>query len=671
MKKIFFISLIFSATLWSLLGGCRKKFNYSFENGWDSLGIDTTSLIDTGNYMVDKSLYDEARIFPGLVGDAQPRLQDTVISIDLSKMYLPPTTLGVSNTPKGFFSTGLYAAPGELVRITVPTGVNGLSIQIGSQMDNLTNVSSRRRDPIIYTVQQLFPGYNYIRNGYGGYIWIKSDLSLSQSVALEFKDVVRAPDFVLGKTNLQSWKQEVLNSTVPWLELRSQHAAFSLPLSFVQEAVNSNNMDSVESLLKEWDNEISSDIYGWMGFTDTSTSIKNRAPEFPERFVMDIQPLDSTIHGGQPVVAQMNSFWFDQWTNVNLLKNSYDTSITFNEVLKNYIPIINIWWSSLPQKVISDLFSFKSAKRNGSVPPLIPGGSVADTITKYVDSATGYNGVLGRNFNSDAAFSGTIVKTIPFLQLFDKITNPATGQDGWSFFSYLYTKSRTLTVASTDIGKEDFFYQTLCEYTRKDMSPFLRAWGIAMSTGAQSQMAQKYPLLDKAIWQYNPITKQGGTAAAPKRKYLDRVNWTISANTESNSDGAANTVWAMLDGDPTTFWHSCWSGCAVGTPNAPLPYIIVVDMQQPYQASGFYVASRMGSRRVQTVVLSVSTDGNTWINNVDTFHLQNIDNDQYFNLPQPMTFRYFKFTLPDPSFDSSPSSPLNAISEIGAYDNGN
>lgn len=670
MKKILFISIFFSAILWSI-SGCRKKFDYTFENGWDSLGTDSASQVDTANYAIDKSMYQQAKIFPGLVGDSEPRLQDTVVSFDLSRIYLPPATLGVNNTPKGYFSSGLYAGPGELVRITVPSGINGLSVQIGSQTDNLTNVATKRRDPIIYTVQQLFPGINYVRNLYGGYIWIKSDLTLSQTVSLHFKDVVRAPDFILGQSNVQTWKQEVLNSSVPWLELRSQHAAFSVPLSFTQQAISSNSMDSIEGLLKEWDNEISSDIYGWMGFTDTSSSIKNHAPEFPERFVMDIQPLDSTIHGGQPIVAQMNSFWFSQWTNLDQLQNSYDTSVTFNEVLKNYTPINNIWWGSLPQKVIADLFSFKSAKRIGSIPPLIPGGSVSDTITKYVDSATGYNGVLGRNFNSDATLSSTVVKTIPFLQLFDKITNPATGQDGWSFFSYLYTKSRALTVASTDLGKEDFFYQTLSEFTQKDMSPFFRAWGIAMSTGAQSQIGQKYPLLDKAIWQYNPMTKQGGNAAAPKRKYLDRVNWTISANTESNSDGAANTVWAMLDGDPTTFWHSCWSGCTVGTPNAPLPYIIVVDMQQPYQASGFYVASRMGSRRVQTVVLSVSTDGNTWINNVDTFHLQNIDNDQYFNLPQPMTFRYFKFTLPDPSFDSSPSSPLNAIAEIGAYDDGN
>jgi hypothetical protein len=660
-KSLLLMALFSLATL-----GCKKKYDYHFDNGYDNLSDGEPSGIDTADYSTDRSMFAMARIFPGLVSDSERRIQDTVINFDMSVPYIPAYDIGVLYTPLPLFSTGLYAGPGELVKITVPDGIQGLSVQVGSQSDNVSNVTPARRDGVISTVQQLFPGNNYVRNLYGGYIWLKYSFPLSTKVSIRFKNVVKAADYVLGaNVSNKDWQEEVKNSGVPWLELRSKHTAFSVPRSLVLLAINNGKLDSVDILLKEWDHVFEDYVYDWAGLLPNAANMRARAPQLPERFVMDIQPLDSVFHTGQPIVSQMSSYWLNQWLDYGSLKNGVKTQ-TFTNIENNYYNNA-IWWSTITPEISVDMLLCKIAKNNNRIPDLIPGGSTIDTIQKSIDFVKAQeDSLVGINFSTVAAFKDPVAKLTPFLQLFGTIKNPTTGDDGWSFLPYLLNMARNVQVGSRDIEKISFFFTSLCDYTHKDFYNFFRAWGLPVSTVARSQVMHKYPPLSEKLWEYNPITKEGGNSpVVSKRTFIDRINWTVFASSEANNEGAYNTKDAIVDGDPTTYWHSCYDGC--NPPDHPLPFILEIDMKQVNRVSGFYIASRMGGRRVRSAVLSVSNDGLNWTDNVATFAMQNRDNDQFFALPQVMNFRYFKLTLPEPSYDSDSGNPLDCLSEVGAF----
>src|SRR5690606_30872275 len=130
----------------------------------------------------DVSMYDRARIFPGLVDTLkEERIVDTTITLDLSKKYISAMEMGTTAPPLPIYSMGLYAGAGELVIINIESNTMGLSVQIGSHTDDLTATGASLREPIIYTTKALFPGKNYIRNNLGGYIWIKKKAGITGS----------------------------------------------------------------------------------------------------------------------------------------------------------------------------------------------------------------------------------------------------------------------------------------------------------------------------------------------------------------------------------------------------------------------------------------------------------------------------------------------------------
>lgn len=86
----------------------------------------------------------------------------------------------------------------------------GMTVQVGVHTDNITGKDAPRRDNIIYTRRELFPGNNYVMNLYGGTIWIINQNTSSTPVNLKFAGVVKANDFVLDRDNVDQWKKMFL-----------------------------------------------------------------------------------------------------------------------------------------------------------------------------------------------------------------------------------------------------------------------------------------------------------------------------------------------------------------------------------------------------------------------------------------------------------------------------
>ena len=211
-----------------LFSGCEAS-DFEFDSGWDDNAADSSHVTVDTVQGIDVSMYDKARLFPGLVDTASEyRIADTVVYLDLSRKYIQLEFM--EKGPQSIYSSGLYAGAGELVTIYVPDNVWGLTVQVGMHTEDLTNDNIGLREPIAYYRKALYPGKNTVRFSLGGYLWVLRDQDVKgdADVPLTFCNVYAAPDFVLGETDVREWERKVKATTVPWLELRGKNVAFSV-----------------------------------------------------------------------------------------------------------------------------------------------------------------------------------------------------------------------------------------------------------------------------------------------------------------------------------------------------------------------------------------------------------------------------------------------------------
>lgn len=656
-----------------------SPYEYNFEDGYDTGADKPNVTVDTTGFNIDKSMYERARVFPGLVDSTEVRLQDAVVSLDLSKQYIPALKLGIQVVPQAIISTGLYAAPGELIEINVPSGIYGLTVQIGSHTDNLTAVTPAKRDPIIYTVATLFPGTNRVRNPYGGYIWIKpkTTLILTEAVSLRFKGAVKAPDYELGTTtSVAQWKQDVLNSKVPWLELRSKYAAFSLPREFVKNAIDNGQFDNdkIIDILNQWDVILLENFYKFNGLSLNNNDLQFRVPEYKQRFILDAQ-LEGGVYvksSGQPIVAQYSQYWFDEWTDFDKIRKGLSVG-TFTVLGNNFKINKSPYWSYMTTSYFS---LYKTASQNGFVPDLILGESVNTVFPKALAYAVADS---SKTMQKDGVIT-PVFSMLPFIQLFEKVSNPTTGGDGWTLNAYMINDlKKALLAPANDLEKHNYLYNALSDYTQKDFASFFDAWGIPISDYWRETVRNKYLPLNQALWEYNPITKTGGTRSYTSPYiYHVRTDWEFLFPWTPGEDVASGDVAngskdpkSMLDSNYNTYWHAKYQNVE----DPLLPHSFIIDTHATLDVDGIYITAGGNAQKPQQARIDISNDGITYTT-VGTFNLRKVRNKQFVDFPSRVTFRYFKLILPKVSYASkytgtTPNANgverLHCIAEFGTY----
>ena len=71
-----------------LFSGCEAS-DFEFDSGWDDNSADSSHVTVDTVQGIDVSMYDKARLFPGLVDTASEyRIADTVVYLDLSRKYI-------------------------------------------------------------------------------------------------------------------------------------------------------------------------------------------------------------------------------------------------------------------------------------------------------------------------------------------------------------------------------------------------------------------------------------------------------------------------------------------------------------------------------------------------------------------------------------------------------
>ncbi|WP_312790104.1 M60 family metallopeptidase [Sphingobacterium sp.] len=675
MKRTFSYILVLLSIL-SLVYSCRKDRLSPADNGYSSGEYqDTVNVnIDTNRFKIDYSKYTQARLFPGLMGTDEPRLDNYLVRVDLNYEEIRASDLRISVAPGAWQGTGVYAPAGELIVVDVPEGIYGLTAQISPHVaTSLDGIDFPARDAVVFTQTTLFPGRNYMRNLYGGLIYIIPVRPIGRIVDLRFSGVAKAPSFKLsgpGATTNEQWKALIAQSTVPWFDLEGDRIVFTMQT----EKLKKYPIDDPTELMKTWDKAIREGYWDWTGMTEGNADIRHRAPFNKWRIVHDVlfKPGVAQV-SGYPVRATANENYFKQAVSVEGVKNA--NWGTFHEIGHN-MQMGSTWSFAGNGEVTNNLFHFKVSKVfehqsykiaevwNSAVPYI----TAKKTVEMGKDNINWASMDVEGNIYKSRAHD---IRLMMYAQIFEKY--------GYEFMTYIYKRGREARFTSANNqSKIDFFYEALCEYTEMDMEPYLNKWGLYVSEVSKRYVSEEkeFPLLDRAVWLFNPVTKTGGDEMAYEP--LSKTGWVAKVNSADEKRPSAN----LIDGDINSIWHPCTGSCELGTivrpATGPFTWTIDIDTKKMNIAKGFTLVQRAGTGNEQNnhskfVTLEVSDDG-TNFRTLGRYPLaygtEAKGKEQYilFNSnSRTETFRYARFSVQRSDLVGNVNSENAVYAELGLF----
>lgn len=591
----------------------------------------------TGNPLkMENPYYWWAKDFPGDVADSVMRLQNAEVVLDGN--YRNWQHLKINVAPSApVVSTGLYVPVAEKVVIDVPEGITGLKYQIGIYHCVLPEDEPRKRFTNIVKKGELQPGLNEVFNYFGGHLYISFSVPLAQPFTLKVSGAVKSPDYILGETDPQGWKQDIAVTGVPWAEMRCDRMILTMPVSELRK------VNDPEALMKFYQEFVAEDYNKYAGMTDEAGI--HQAPAFPWRYVVDKQLCAGAGHNGYPFVGGLD--WAE--SALSLTKLQEGDWGTFHELGHNYQT--NTWkWSALGE-VSNNLHVYHMMNRRFG--KMHPREIESEGAVKYYLSG---DEPAMATWDFDTLCNQKVFwGLVPFLQVAQEY--------GWPFYAYLAREGRENGNLGNDQAKCDFFARKLTEYADADLSPFFDAWRIAITPLTRAYMAQ-YPEVDEKFWNtFDPSVAGGFDERTPVKKDepqasdhdADRSAWIAVAS----SQRPANPASAILDGTNTTFWQSDWTG---GNGGNRYPHHIITDMQEVTVFNYVYLqhsAKQAQDNCARKIQISISDDKNNWTvvksGTKPYFYLTATRDRQTFYLPE-MTARYIRVDLIAPQPKSGEAS---------------
>lgn len=223
--------------------------------------------------------HPSARFFPGDVPEKFVRI---------GKTFYPNPQV------EGWQSTGLYASPGERVKIHVSKSAVGigLRLRIGAHTDNLLDSRQRvwRRFPRITREFGVNAQSFEIASPFGGllYVMVPNGRASGRTQFL-FSGAVEAPFFKLGETKRNDWEY-VRYAPAPWAEFAGKNFIATLP------ADEAATVDDPEKIIRFWD-----DVVAELDKLTAAPAKRSR----PVRFVVDVETTAAAGHAGDPIAGTL------------------------------------------------------------------------------------------------------------------------------------------------------------------------------------------------------------------------------------------------------------------------------------------------------------------------------------------------------------------------------
>jgi hypothetical protein len=392
----------------------------------------------------------------GEIPDDAPRVSATVV-ID------PATTR--------WHSTGLYAAPGELVTIDAPASIVGAGfvLRINGHTDDLSDTGSWRRMPRVHRAFELDAEWVQVASPFGGAIYLDVGTAHQDMAPFEIglSGVVDAPLFVLGETADADWVGGVRERPAPYAEIVTEHAALSLPSSMIRD------LDEAEAVAAFWDEVVArQDEVGAHGHLRTNA----------ERINIDVQVSVGYLHAGYPTqgplgagpeLVDLEGLWQQgSWGWFHELGHEaqrrpdkswgWDNAYTFDGAVEATVNIFTTYAYDMLGIEDRGGWSFTASR--------------VAVMRRALD---------GLDSGGTFASLGVGVKLAMFLQLRDTW--------GWEAFVGLlagYNATDAGELPADVQAERDALLVRFSEVVDHDMGPFMaEVWGIEVSAAARAQVA--------------------------------------------------------------------------------------------------------------------------------------------------------------------------------------
>ncbi|MAB66104.1 MAG: hypothetical protein CL662_04630 [Bacteroidetes bacterium] len=239
-----------------------------FEDGFvrplTDLDIETQALIFLQNEIhknqfvagnlenVEGIKFEASEVFPGKVEETAPRINEAAVEIEGTHSnpigYLTASKFDDAKRP-----TGYYAAPGELVTITVPSSMidKGLKVLVGAHVFDHSQFGVLARSPNVHKYFSIESEETIVANPFGGAIYITvpsgSDLGWFN---VSISGAVKSPYFSSRtdrKTELREWQTDLSNAHVAWVDIESDHYMLTIP------TVRAQDFQDPTKLMDTWD----------------------------------------------------------------------------------------------------------------------------------------------------------------------------------------------------------------------------------------------------------------------------------------------------------------------------------------------------------------------------------------------------------------------------------
>lgn len=425
----------------------------------------------------------DATIFPGEVDPDLARISQT---FDFDLRFKNHDYLRVSVAPSNWLNTGLYAPPNEIIRITVPEDIDGLSVLLGVHTDTLYpdsgNVleSGFLRYPSVVTQVPLQVGENWARSPYGGPIVLISDQSHDQMVRITVADAVAMPYLKLGVTTAETW-DAIREVGVPYGALESDLAVIYAPSSELR-ALSYDEAVEIATYYSTF-----ARLHNQLAGLDQTNGPTHQPSQGQYWHVADVQISDGWGHSGYPLM------YFNEWnlaTPANTIDSPDGTWGQYHELGHNYQ--MPAWSDVYGTEVTVNLFSLYAQEILAGTSWLVEGETHAAAIDILDDPA------ITDKWMQDGADD-------PFIQLvFLDQLRLGFPDLNWGLWTELMRRYRDMPQAEydaldTDEAKRDRFMTELCDITQTNLTPHFEVWTIPVSDTAK-MTCMAYPPLTQEIW---------------------------------------------------------------------------------------------------------------------------------------------------------------------------
>ncbi len=211
-------------------------------------------------------VHPSAADFPGVPAAGSPRLNNRVVTVNGNTAPGNTTYMNQASLPTRI-ETGLYAAPGDIVTITLPADKTaaGLQVHLAANGTESTTfaASSWNMFPKTWRRQSLNAVNNQVGNTFGGLVTILvppgSNLG---NFDITISNVLGSPSFRLGTDSDADWNNTIKNNPAPWGCVQTSKLTLYLP-AYKLRAVP--NMTEVAT---HWLNvmNLADDYYGYTPF---------------------------------------------------------------------------------------------------------------------------------------------------------------------------------------------------------------------------------------------------------------------------------------------------------------------------------------------------------------------------------------------------------------------